>query len=114
MEDIELLAKCLTYMEQHLRDDMKTIDIAKECACSKSTLEKMFNYVYHISVHDYIIRRRMMKAAKMLQKENASTSFALSTVTEKTRARFTKNLVIWRTSKKIITALIRKNGYRII
>lgn len=72
MEDIELLAKCLTYMEQHLRDDMKTIDIAKECACSKSTLEKMFNYVYHISVHDYIIRRRMMKAAKMLQNENAS------------------------------------------
>lgn len=32
----------------------------------KSTLEKMFRCVNRISVHDYIIRRRMMQAAKLL------------------------------------------------
>lgn len=66
MQDLQMLATCLAYMEEHLSSEIKTIDIAKACACSKSTLEKMFHYVYHISVHDYIVRRRMMKAAQML------------------------------------------------
>lgn len=66
MQDLQMLAVSLSYIEEHLCDEMKTADIAKICACSKSTLEKMFHYVYHISVHEYIIRRRMMKAAKML------------------------------------------------
>lgn len=70
MQNIELLAKSLTYIETHLSDEMKTVDIAKECACSKSTLEKMFQYVYGFPVHDYIIRRRMMAAAKMLNQNS--------------------------------------------
>ena len=66
MENVQILAKSLEYIENHLRDDIKTIDIAEVCYCSNSTIEKMFKYVYHISVHQYIIRRRMMMAAKMI------------------------------------------------
>lgn len=66
MQNMDLLVNSLEFIENHLKDNFKTVDIAKACYCSKSTLEKLFQYVYSISVHEYIIRRRMMVAAKML------------------------------------------------
>ena len=66
MGNMELLATALEYMETHLEEDVRTEDVAKDCFCSKSTLEKLFRCVMNISVHDYMVRRRMMKAAKLL------------------------------------------------
>lgn len=66
MRNIELLVASLEYIEEHLRDDIRTEDVAAACFCSKSTLEKMFRCVNNISVHDYIMRRRMMLAAREL------------------------------------------------
>ena len=69
MDNISLLIKSLDYIECHLKDNIKTIDIANACYCSKSTLEKLFHYVYNISVHDYMIRRRMMLAGRLLNEQ---------------------------------------------
>lgn len=69
MKHIELLLTVLEYIEVHLCDDMKTEDIAGACFCSRSTLEKLFRSVYSISVHGYIVRRRMMLAAKKLSEQ---------------------------------------------
>ena len=69
MQNIELLVLALEYIEVHLCDEIKTEDIAAFCFCSKSTLEKLFRGVHDISVHEYIVRRRMMLAAKKLSKE---------------------------------------------
>lgn len=66
MDNISLLVNSLEYIECHLKDNIKTTDIARACYCSRSTLEKMFHYVYHISVRDYLIRRRMMAAGRLL------------------------------------------------
>ena len=66
MDNLEILAKALEYMEQHLEEDIRAEDIAGICYCSKSTLEKLFRFVNHISVRDYLIRRRMTKAARAL------------------------------------------------
>lgn len=66
MRNIELLAASLEYIENHLSDDIRTEDVAAACFCSKSTLEKLFRCVNHITVHDYVIRRRMMLAARRL------------------------------------------------
>lgn len=66
MRKVELLLISLEYIEAHLRDDIRTEDVATACYCSKSTLEKMFRCVNRISVHDYIVRRRMMQAARLL------------------------------------------------
>lgn len=68
MQNIELLMAALEYIERHLRDEIKTEDVAAVCFCSKSTLEKLFRRVHGISVHDYIVRRRMMLSAKKLSK----------------------------------------------
>lgn len=66
MQNIELLVASLEYMENHLSDDIKTEDVAAACFCSKSTLEKMFRCVNGITIHDYVVRRRMMLAARKL------------------------------------------------
>ncbi len=66
MQNIELFVNCLEYIEQHIGDISKTEEIARECFCSKSTLEKLFRCVNGISVQDYIKRRRMVLAAKRI------------------------------------------------
>lgn len=66
MNNMELLANALAYIENHLHEEIRTQDIADACFCSKSTLEKLFRCVNDISVRDYLIRRRMMKAARMI------------------------------------------------
>ena len=66
MRRVELLLTALEYIEGHLRDDIRTEDVAAACFCSKSTLETTFRCVNRISVHDYVIRRRMMQAARLL------------------------------------------------
>ena len=66
MSKLELLAEALEYLEQHLQEDLHTEDIAAACYCSKSTIEKLFRQLNRISVRDYVIRRRMTKAARML------------------------------------------------
>ena len=66
MQHIELLMAAFEYIEIHLCDEIRTEDIACACFCSKSTLEKLFRRVYHTSVHEYIIRRRMMLAARKI------------------------------------------------
>lgn len=63
MNNIVLLTESLEYIESNLTSPIKTEDVAAACFCSKSTVEKLFK-VLHISVRDYIIRRRMSLAAK--------------------------------------------------
>lgn len=69
MSSLILLTEALEYVEAHIGDEIRTEDIAKACHCSKSTLEKMFRCVNGISVHDYLVRRRMMRAARQLWRE---------------------------------------------
>lgn len=68
MQNIELLMAALEYIEIHLQDEIKTEDVAAACFCSKSTLEKLFRSVHQISVHEYLVRRRMMLAAKKISR----------------------------------------------
>ena len=69
MQNITLLMTALEYIEVHLRDEIKTENVADICFCSKSTLEKLFRRVHDISVHEYIARRRMMLAAKNISQQ---------------------------------------------
>jgi len=69
MYNLELLAAVLEYIESHLCEEIRTEDVTMACFCSRSTLEKMFRCVFHISVRDYIVRRRMTRAARELANE---------------------------------------------
>lgn len=66
MNKMELLTNALEYIETNLSTDIKTEDVARACYCSKAALEKLFRCLNHMSVHDYVIRRRMTLAARMM------------------------------------------------
>lgn len=69
MNKMELLADALEYMEQHLKDNITTEDVAAACYCSRSTLEKLFRYVNHMSIREYLVRRRLTRAARDIVRE---------------------------------------------
>lgn len=69
MNKMELLTDALEYMEQHLGDNLTTEDVAAACYCSRSTLEKLFRYVNHMSIREYLVRRRLTRAARDIMRE---------------------------------------------
>lgn len=64
MNNLELLMDAFNYIEQNLKENINTASICSACGCSKSTLEKLFRCVNSLSVHDYVVRRKMMLAAR--------------------------------------------------
>lgn len=69
MGNMELLSDALVYIEEHLHEKICTEEIAEACFCSKSTLEKLFRCVTGFTVRDYLMRRRMAKAAREIAEQ---------------------------------------------
>ena len=66
MENIQILIEALEYIDNNLTESINTEDLANHLYCSKSTIEKLFKYINNMTIRDYIIRRRMSKAAMEL------------------------------------------------
>ncbi len=66
MNNLEILANAFEFIENNLQGEIKTQDVAESCFCSKSALEKLFRCVSNIGVHEYVIKRRMMLAARLI------------------------------------------------
>ncbi len=66
MNNMEILANAFEFIEENLQNEIKTNDVAEACYCSKSALDKIFRCISHVSVHEYIVKRRMMLAAKLI------------------------------------------------
>lgn len=63
MENLQILIDALEYIDNNLTESITTDEIANHLFCSKSTIEKLFKYANNMTIRDYIIRRRMSKAA---------------------------------------------------
>lgn len=100
MENIQILINAMEYIESNLTESIKTDDIANYLYCSRSSLEKLFKYVNNISIRDYIIRRRMSKAAKEIAQNpsesllNIGVSYGYGSNEAFTRAFYS----VWQTS----------------
>lgn len=66
IRDLGVLTVSLAYIEDNIKNGISQEDIASACFCSLSHLQKLFRYVFSISVGDYITRRRMTLAARDL------------------------------------------------
>lgn len=66
MENIQILIEALEYIDNNLTESINTEDLANHLYCSKSTIEKLFKFINNMTIRDYIIRRRMSKAAMEL------------------------------------------------
>lgn len=78
MRNLDLLVESLNFIENHLCEEIKVADIANACCCSKSTLEKLFQCINHISVHEYVVRRRMMLAARRIAEHPEESLLAIA------------------------------------
>ena len=63
---VEVLMDVLEYIEKNIAGDLSVDKIAKECGISVSGLQKRFKYVFHMTVKEYILRRRFTCAARDL------------------------------------------------
>lgn len=66
MKNLCVLNDAINYIEDNLCGDLQQGDIAAHSYCSLSGLQKLFRYAFHISVGDYITRRRLTCCAKEL------------------------------------------------
>ena len=64
MNNFMVLTESINFIEDNLCEPITREDIAAHCYVSLSKLEKLFRYALHISIKDYISRRRMTQAAK--------------------------------------------------
>lgn len=66
MQKLEILTTALEYIEQNISKTIRTEEVAQACYCSKTSLEHIFRSLQNISVHDYVVRRRMTLAGREL------------------------------------------------
>ena len=64
MDKLQRITGALGLIEARLTQDLRTADLARALHCSKSSLEKLFRYTTGMSIRDYVIRRRMSRAAR--------------------------------------------------
>ena len=74
MKNFAVLTEAIYYIEEHLCDPLTREEAATYCHVSLSTLEKLFRYALHLSIKEYISKRRMTKAAGELVQGGASVT----------------------------------------
>lgn len=67
MEWIERLNQAISYIEDHLKDDIDYEQLAQIACCSSYHFQRMFTYMAGIPLSEYIRRRKMSLAAVDLQ-----------------------------------------------
>ena len=68
----------LDYIESHLCEDISQEDIAAACFVSLSSLQKVWKYCTHFSLKDYITKRRLTIAGRLLLSEEVPYSFQIN------------------------------------
>ena len=67
MEWVDGLNRTITYIEEHLADEIDYGELAKLACCSAYHYQRMFAYMAGVPLSEYIRRRRMSRAAVDLQ-----------------------------------------------
>ncbi len=71
MQWLERLNGAITYIEEHLTEELSYEQAAKIACCSTFHFQRMFSYIAGIPLSEYIRRRKMTQAAFLLQQSDA-------------------------------------------
>ena len=71
MEWIEALQKAITYMEDHLLEEINYEDVAKQVHTSSYEFHRAFSFVTGFTANTYIRNRRLSMAARELVETDA-------------------------------------------
>ena len=72
-----LILKCINYINDNLRQNLKTEVIAKYCNTSVSGISHLFSKEMNISLHRYITEKRLIAAHKKISMGEPATSVYL-------------------------------------
>ena len=79
MEWIEALQKAITYMEEHLLDEINYEDVAKQVHTSSYEFHRAFSFVTGLTANAYIRNRRLSLAGRELSNQGIrSQTYCLS------------------------------------
>ena len=67
MEWIQRLNSAITYIEEHLKDEIDYEQLSRIACCSAYHFQRMFSYMAGVPLSEYIRRRKMSRAAADLQ-----------------------------------------------
>lgn len=63
----ELITETLAYIDSHIHETLKISQIAEALSISRSGLEKQFSCKTGVSIYQYIVKRRMLLAGKLMK-----------------------------------------------
>ena len=66
MNKVENIISVINYIEEHLSEKLTLSSIAKSVGYSKYHLHRIFSDTVGLSIHDYVQRRQLTEAAKLL------------------------------------------------
>jgi AraC family transcriptional regulator len=66
MSDVGIILKAIDYIEEHLEDAVTVADIAAYVSFSLYHFTRVFNRVTHHTPYDYLMRRRLSEATRVL------------------------------------------------
>lgn len=69
---LHLIQQAINYMEEHLREDISYLDVAKSVHMSGYNFHRTFSFVTGMSANEYIRKRRLTLAAQELQSSDLS------------------------------------------
>lgn len=72
MKNFCVLNDALDYIEAHLAEEINQQAMAEACCVSLSGLQKLFRYAFHISIADYVNRRRITRCAREMAETDRS------------------------------------------
>ena len=90
MEWIESLQKAITYMEEHLLEEINYEDVAKQVHTSSYEFHRAFSFVTGLTANAYIRNRRLSLAAKELVETDVKITDLAMKYGYKTPESFTK------------------------
>ena len=64
MRNFYVLTLAIAFLEENLENPIARADAAEHCHVSLSSLEKLFRYALHLSVGEYLCKRRLTRAAQ--------------------------------------------------
>lgn len=66
MNKVENIISVINYIEEHLSEKLTLSSIAKSVGYSKYHLHRIFSDAVGLTIHDYVQRRQLTEAAKLL------------------------------------------------
>ena len=105
-KDARVVNSAIAYVEQNLHKKVSQTEVARRCGVSSCQFSRIFKQVHGTTFQEYVLRRRMGQAVKLLQNPSASITDVCYTVGFNDLSHFTR---IFRRYIGVAPSAYRKN-----